>query len=125
MTAIQPGTTVSAFLTNVAATGCTVKVLKADGTENTGNVGTGNKVTICDANGTVIKQYEAVVYGDVNGDGKVSNADVVLLQKQILGITQQGGCYLEAANTSHDGGVTNKDLVILQKHILGISTISQ
>ena len=47
------------------------------------------------------------------------------MQKQILGIEKQSGCYLEAANTSKDGGVTNKDLVILQKHILNVAQISQ
>lgn len=125
VTGITPGTGAETVVANVQAANCTVKVLKADGTENTGNVGTGNKITVYDAGGTVIKQYEVVVYGDINGDGKISNVDVVLAQKQILGITSQSGCYLEAANTSRDGGISNKDIVILQKHILGISTISQ
>jgi beta-N-acetylglucosaminidase len=125
MTGIEPMTEASVLLSNISAAGCSVKVLRADGTENTGTVGTGNRIVIYDANGAVIGQYEAVVYGDINGDGKISNVDVVLLQKQILGIEQQAGCYLEAANTSRDGGVSNKDLVILQKHILGIENISQ
>lgn len=124
MTGIQPGSSVGSVLSGISAEGCEVKILNPDGTENTGNVGTGNKVTVY-VNGTAVKQYEVVIYGDVNGDGKVSNADIVLMQKQILGIQAQTGCYLDAANTSRDGGISNKDLVILQKHILGISEISQ
>ena len=75
--------------------------------------------------GQQVKEFEIVLYGDVNGDGKVSNIDVVMLQRHILSITPQSGCYLEAANTSRDGGVSNKDVVMLQRHILGLSAISQ
>lgn len=124
VTGIQPGTDVSTILSGIVAQNCTVKVLNPDGTENMGTIGTGNKITVY-INEVPVQQYEVVVYGDLNGDGKVSNVDLVLMQKQILGITPQTGCYLEAANTSRDGGVSNKDLVILQKHILGISQISQ
>lgn len=74
---------------------------------------------------TPTEQYEVVVYGDINGDGEVSNVDAVLLQKHILNITTQTGAYLEAANVSRDGEISNKDLVILQKHILKLENIVQ
>lgn len=124
LTGVEPGTDAKTLLSGIAAEGCTVKLLKADGSENTGKAGTGN-VLAAYVNGRQVKKYEVVVYGDINGDGKISNVDVVLMQKQILRITEQSGCYLESANTSRDGGVTNKDLVILQKHILNISGIRQ
>lgn len=65
-----------------------------------------------------------IVYGDINADGKISNADLVRLQKQILSIEQLDETAYQAADVSRDGKVTNKDLVILQKHILGIEIIS-
>ncbi len=67
----------------------------------------------------------SLIYGDINGDKKISNADLVLMQKHILKIERLSGDALEAANVSHDGGITNKDLVILQKHILNIAHIKQ
>lgn len=124
MTGIQPGTLAADVLAAITAGNCTVKILNADGSENTGTVGTGNKLAVY-VGGTEVKQYDVVVYGDINGDAKISNVDVVLMQKQILGINALSGAYMEAANASKDGGITNKDLVILQKHILNISAISQ
>lgn len=124
ITGIQPGSSASSVLANISAQNCSVKILKADGTENAGNVGTGNKITVY-VNGAVVKQYEVVIYGDINGDGKISNTDLVLLQKHILGIQIQTGCYYQAADVGADGTVSNKDNVLLQKHILNISQISQ
>lgn len=124
MTGFAPGTSASAAAAGITGNGCMVKVLKADGTENTGTVGTGNKIAIY-VNGQLVKQYETVVYGDINGDGKISNVDVVLMQRHILGITTQSGAYLQAANTNKDGSVSNIDVVIAQRHILGLSVINQ
>lgn len=124
VTGIQPGTSVAAVTAGIGTQNCTVKILNADGSENTQTVGTGNKLAVY-VGDTLVQQYEIVVYGDINGDGKISNLDLVLMQKQILGIESQSGSRLEAANVSKDGGISNKDLVILQKHILGISQIDQ
>lgn len=124
VTGILPETGVADVLSGISAQNCSVKVLKADGTENTGIVGTGNKVTVY-VNEQPVKQYEVVIYGDVNGDGKVSNVDVVLMQRHILGITPQSGASLQAANTNKDGSISNIDVVIAQRHILGLSSISQ
>lgn len=125
VTGIKQGVTAESVLSGISTQNCTAQVLKKDGSVNAGVIGTGDKVTIYNANNEVVKQYEAVIYGDINGDGKISNIDLVLMQKQILGIQGQSGCYLEAANTSKDGGISNKDLVILQKHILNVAEISQ
>ena len=124
MTGIQPGSSAQSVLGAVSAKEGTLKILNADGTENTGTVATGNRLSL-EVDGKTVSQYEIVIYGDINGDGKISNADQVLMQKQILGIEELGGSALEAANVSRDGGVTNKDLVILQKHILNIALIDQ
>ena len=97
---------------------------KADGTENTGAVGTGNKIAVY-ANGTLVKQYDVVIYGDINGDGKSSVVDLVMMQKQILGTSQLSGAYAAAADISRDGKVSVKDLVLLQKHIINAAQIEQ
>lgn len=122
---VAPGATAQSVISGISTPNCSVQVLKKDGSVNTGVIGTGDMITVYNANNEVVEQYEAVVYGDINGDGKISNVDLVLMQKQILGIQKQSGCYLQAANTSKDGNVSNNDLVILQKHILNVAQIGQ
>ena len=124
ITGIAPGTGASSVLANISAGSGTVKVLKADGTENTGAVGTGNKIAVY-AGGAVVKQYDVVIYGDINGDGKISVVDLVMLQKQILGTSPVSGAYAAAADISRDGKVSVKDLVLLQKHIINVAQIEQ
>lgn len=124
MSGIAPETSAANMLANITANNCTVKLLRADGADNNGIVGTGNKVTVY-VNQTAVKQYETVIYGDINGDGKISVVDIVMMQKHILGTSRLSGAAAEAADTSKDGQVTIKDLVILQKHILHVSEISQ
>ncbi len=60
------------------------------------------------ANGTLVKQYDVVIYGDINGDGKISVVDLVMMQKQILGTSQLSGAYAAAADISRDGKVSVK-----------------
>lgn len=122
---IAVGSTAEEVLKNIKGTNCTVKVQKADGSEQTGVIGTGNKVIISDGNGKILKSYEIVIFGDTNGDGKISNVDLVMLTKQILNISTLTDSYFSAADVSQDGKVSNKDLVALQKHILNITQITQ
>lgn len=124
ITGIAAGTNALDVAAAITGNGCTVKILNADGTENVGIAGTGNKIAIY-VNEQLVKQYEAVIYGDVNGDGKISNVDIVLLQRHILGIMTQSGTYLQAADVNKDGNVSNVDVVIAQRHILGISKLTQ
>ena len=57
----------------------------------------------------------AVVYGDVNGDGKVNNRDLGVLQQYLndYEITID----LTAADVTHDGKVNNRDLGLLQQYL--------
>ena len=125
MTGITVGETADGLLAKITAKNCTVAVTNADGTANTGVVATGNKLVIS-KDGNVTKEYEIVVYGDLNGDGTISNSDLVLMKKHILGVSSLEGAYLAAADLNKAGdGVTNRDLVLLKKHILSIEALSQ
>ncbi|MBR6222791.1 MAG: cadherin-like beta sandwich domain-containing protein [Lachnospiraceae bacterium] len=61
-----------------------------------------------------------LLYGDLNGDGKVNALDLLKLQKHLLGKSLLKGDYLKAANLKQKGDtITALDLLKLQKIIIG------
>ena len=57
------------------------------------------------------------VSGDVNGDGKINNKDLGLLQQHLNGWTVT--VVKKAADANGDGKVNNKDLGLLQQYLNG------
>ena len=93
--------------------------------EDTQVIGTGSKVHVKE-NGIILRQYNILIYGDVNGDGKISSIDLLVLQRHILQIEEINGIYKKAANIRKDGKKpTSIDLLLIQRHILGLQTIEQ
>ncbi len=90
---------------------------------SSGNLVTGDTLTI--VSGSETKTYSIVLYGDLNGDGKISIVDLLKTQKHLLGTTKLSGAYAKAADVNKDGKITAIDLLKVQKHILGDSLISQ
>lgn len=71
-----------------------------------------------------ITNDEEILYGDVNGDGKITSIDLLVLQRHILGIEILEEKYRKAGNTSKNGqDPTSVDLLVIQRHILGIELI--
>ena len=93
--------------------------------DDTSLVGTGSKVRIF-KDDTLISEYQFVLYGDVNGDGKINSVDLLVLQRHILEIEMFDGIFLKAGNISKNGKrPTSVDLLLIQRHILGIKIIEQ
>ena len=57
--------------------------------------------------------------GDVNGDGKVSSADYILVKKHILNIDVLTGNKLKKADVNGDSKVTSADYLKIKKIIMG------
>ena len=88
-------------------------------------VGTGSKVVITKTNNE-IKEYEAILYGDVNGDGKINSVDLLILQRHILEIKKLDEIFITAGNVRKDGTKPSSvDLLLIQRHILGLQIIDQ
>ena len=88
-------------------------------------LGTGSKVRVKE-NGKILREYQVILYGDNNGDGKINGIDLLVLQRHILEIEEMDGIYLKAANTRKTARKPSSiDLLLIQRHILEIKFIEQ
>ena len=93
------------------------------GNKASGNVGTGDTLVI--TNGSTTKSFKVVIYGDNNGDGKVSILDLLRVQKDILGSSSLSTYDKKASDTNRDGKIDVVDLLRVQKQLLGNNVIEQ
>lgn len=115
----------SNFAKNFAVTNGTVKVVNADGSAVTGNVGTGDQVKVYDANDNCKYTYDVIIYGDANGDGTINARDLLAIQKNNIKVSVLTGVKLTAADVNRDGKVNARDLLAVQKNNIKVSTIEQ
>ena len=88
-------------------------------------IGTGSKIRLLE-NGKVKMEYKVVIYGDVNGDGKINSIDLLVLQRHILEIEKLQGVFLIAGNINKNGkNPSSVDSLIIQRHILELKFIEQ
>lgn len=95
------------------------------------------KVTVKDKNGQIIngatkvgtgatvnKAYKVIKKGDVNGDGEINSADLLGIQKHLLGVKNlMNTIYGAGADVNKDGTINSADLLKIQKYLLGVSNI--
>ena len=58
-----------------------------------------------------------VLYGDVNGDGRVNNVDRLVLTRYLAKWSDYNNIYLLNADVNNDNKVNNLDKVILTRHL--------
>ena len=91
-------------------------------------VGTGSKIQIYTNTDTQtqVAEYEIVIYGDVDGNGKINSVDLLKLQRHILEIEELDFLSQKAGNINKNGKKpTSVDLLLIQRHILGLKQIVQ
>lgn len=88
-------------------------------------IGTGSKIRLLE-DGKVKMEYKVVIYGDVNGDGRINSVDLLVLQRHILEIEKLQGVFLIAGNINKNGkNPSSVDSLIIQRHILELKFIEQ
>ncbi len=112
---------------NKIQTNYTIEIYDARGNKIEKNelVGTGSVIKIID-NGQTIIEYNVIMYGDIDGNGKINSVDLLVLQRHILEIKKLEGVFIKAGNIRKDGkNPTSVDCLLIQRHILGLQTIKQ
>jgi thiol-disulfide isomerase/thioredoxin len=64
-----------------------------------------------------VQEPEEIIYGDVNGDGKVTGLDLVALARYLEGLEDIKN--LKAADVNLDGEVDKNDELLLSKYLVG------
>lgn len=81
-------------------------------------------------NGASLGDLFTVIFGDVNGDGKIDEYDFVCIKRDVWDIKKLEDVYLVAGclsskDISKASDVTEYDFVMMKRHIWGISAIKQ
>lgn len=58
--------------------------------------------------------------GDINGDGSISNVDLVILARFIVGLENLNEAQISNADMNHDGEVSNIDLIEMARYIVSL-----
>lgn len=89
-------------------------------------MGTGSKIVFKNNNTDVVDEYNIVLYGDVNGDGKINTVDMLFLQRHILKLQKVEGIFLKSGNVLKNGkNPSTVDMLKIQRHILKLETLNQ
>lgn len=126
LTGFSVGGDVSTLIAKVRALDSNIGIVvkKSNGTQVTsGIIATGMTISITTQGSTV--GYSVVIRGDVNGDGKQSALDYVILRNYLDKKYTLNGAYYKSADPSRDGKVSALDYVVLRNHLDRKGTIVQ
>lgn len=126
LSGLTPGMDISGIKTKIvnAKKDAIVELKNSSGTtKNSGTLVTGDKVFVKVGNES--KEYQVVIYGDANGDGKITAVDYVRVKNSIMGSSTLSGAYKEASDANKDGKVTAVDYVKIKNSIMGTASITQ
>lgn len=122
------GDTVDTALQRLKVTGGTAQITDSSGNVKSGDkiIGTGDMLRIHDSNGALYMSKNIVIYGDVNGDGKIDMFDAAYLKKHVWINPFLTGIKLEAANVYEKSeGIDIMDMAVIKKCMWYGGTINQ
>ena len=123
---IALNTKVSDFVKNLNIQGGYAQVRDSGGVKgNSEKVVTGDTVYVYYDNGTQYAKWTVLIYGDVNGDGKITNMDRSSIRDHILGTYELSHVYAVAGDINSDGKISNSDRMQVRDHVLGLVSIKQ
>ena len=96
---------------------------KANQAKTSGIIASGDKIKI--KTNREEKTYTLVIYGDVNGDGKIAATDYVAIKNHIMDTKKLDEFEKICADVNRDGKVAATDYVAIKNHIMDVKKITQ
>jgi SpoIID/LytB domain protein len=123
---IAPGTAVQELLSGISPAGGAITVISPTGAKKTdGPVATGDFIRTVYNDGASAYDLPLLIYGDLDGDGKIAKGDLDLLRRHLMNTKKLTGVCLLAADVNRDDTVDSLDVLKLLKHIEGTGAIKQ
>ena len=82
-----------------------------------GAYSTGAKIILEDEDGNILKDYQIVIFGDIDGAGDVDSLDSLNLSKYVNKIITLDNIAIKAGDVNRDGITTAEDANIIFSHI--------
>ena len=121
---ISLNTGTDSLINNVKKISDTLSISVKDKNGNNSSIfKTGDKVDIKSSKEE--KNYEVLIYGDVNGDGVIDKLDYLAILRHYYGYKKYDGVYKEAADVNKDGVVDKLDYLAVLRDYYGYKKIVQ
>ena len=83
-------------------------------------ISTGSELKLYTSDNILYKTYTNIVRGDINGDGRMSALDYIMVKNHIMGVSNiNDGIYKKAADVNNDGKISALDYVNIKNKIMG------
>lgn len=123
---INENTSISSLINNVAkvSTYASAEIKDKNGNRKASGIfKTGDVVTI--SNGLEDRNMNVVIYGDINGDGKIDKDDCLAILRHLNGYTKLSASYLVAADPNHDNKIDKDDCLAILRHLNGYTNLNK
>ncbi len=113
------------FLNNIIVSNNLIVQIENQSKEQTW-IGTNTKVKIKHKDFDILlKEYICMIYGDVNGDGKISALDYAYIKNDIMDVQKITDLnQKEAADINDDGKISALDYAYIKNHIMDVQKIT-
>ena len=88
-------------------------------------IGTNTKIVICEKTTNFeVAEYNCLIYGDINGDGKISSLDYTLIKNDIMEVKKiTDEAMKQAADVNGDGKISSLDYTLIKNDIMEVKKI--
>ena len=121
---ISLNTGTDSLINNIKKISDTLSISIKDSNGNNSSIfKTGDKVNI--KSSLEERNYEVLIYGDVNGDGVIDKLDYLAILRHYYGYKKYDGVYKEAADVNKDGTIDKLDYLAVLRDYYGYKKIVQ